>query len=498
MTRVPSIRIRAVDDRPARADGRFVLYWMTSCRRLGWNFALERAVEWAEQLRRPLAIVEVLGCAGRWRNDRHHAFVLQGMADNRRRAAAAPVCYRPYVESRAGESASLFAELAEQAAVVVTDDPAIAAPEHPDAFVHEAPARIEAVDSNGLLPLRAAAGAMATAVAFRRFLQKTLPDHLTDVPRADAFRGARLPPAGSTRGELARCLPDAEERLLAADRAALGRLPIDHSVEPVATPGGELAARRVLERFVAERLARYADERNQPDREATSGLSPYLRHGHLSAFEVFDTVARREGWSPTRLSAKRDGRRAGWWGMSASAEAFLDQSVTWRELGYNFCATRDDFDRYGSLPSWARKTLADHAGDPRPVVYQLDELDAAATHDPIWNAAQTQLRREGIIHNYLRMLWGKKILEWTAGPEEALDVMIELNNRYSIDGCDPNSYSGVFWTLGRYDRPWGPERPIFGKVRYMSSDNTARKLRLDGYLARFGRESDDRPAVHRM
>jgi deoxyribodipyrimidine photo-lyase len=171
--------------------------------------------------------------------------------------------------------------------------------------------------------------------------------------------------------------------------------------------------------------------------------------------------------------------------MSPSAEGFLDQAVTWRELGFNFCSRRDDYDRFESLPDWAKTTLARHAADPRTEVYDLDTFSASATHDPLWNAAQTQLRREGRIHNYMRMLWGKKILEWTRSPEEAAEIMIALNDRYALDGRDPNSYSGIFWVLGRYDRPWGPERPIFGTVRYMSSANTARKFDVRGYLRRY-------------
>jgi deoxyribodipyrimidine photo-lyase len=171
--------------------------------------------------------------------------------------------------------------------------------------------------------------------------------------------------------------------------------------------------------------------------------------------------------------------------MSASAEAFLDELITWRELGYNFCSRRDDHDRFASLPAWARATLGKHSSDPSAHVYTLDQFEAARTHDPLWNAAQTQLLREGRIHNYLRMLWGKKILEWTASPQDALDVMIELNNKYGVDGRDPNSYSGIFWVLGRYDRPWGPERPIFGTVRYMTSGSAMRKLRVRGFLARY-------------
>ena len=172
--------------------------------------------------------------------------------------------------------------------------------------------------------------------------------------------------------------------------------------------------------------------------------------------------------------------------MCDGAERFLDQLITWRELGYNMCSKRKDYADFDSLPEWARETLQKHAPDPRPHVYSMADFEAARTSDPLWNAAQRQLVREGRIQNYLRMVWGKKILEWSPSPREALAIMIELNDKYALDGRDPNSYSGIFWTLGRYDRPWAPERPIFGKVRYMSSRNTERKLRLRNYLERYG------------
>ncbi len=167
------------------------------------------------------------------------------------------------------------------------------------------------------------------------------------------------------------------------------------------------------------------------------------------------------------------------------AEAFIDQLITWREIGFNMSSRERNYDRYESLPEWALKTLAEHASDRRPWVYSLDQFERAETHDPLWNAAQRQLVEEGIIHNYMRMLWGKKILHWTSHPREALSIMIELNNKYALDGRDPNSYSGIFWTLGRYDRAWGPERPIFGKVRYMTSESTANKWNVKNYLKKY-------------
>ena len=173
--------------------------------------------------------------------------------------------------------------------------------------------------------------------------------------------------------------------------------------------------------------------------------------------------------------------------MSEAAESFVDELVTWREVGWGFCYHEAEYDSYESLPGWAVETLEEHADDEREHLYTFEELDEARTHDEIWNAAQRQLVHDGVIHNYLRMLWGKNILAWSEHPREALDTMIELNNRYALDGRDPNSYSGIFWVLGRFDRGW-PEREVFGKVRPMTSRSTRRKVELDRYLERWGEQ----------
>ena len=273
-------------------------------------------------------------------------------------------------------------------------------------------------------------------------------------------------------------------KLLAANRG-LGSFPLDHSVAPAETVGGSRAGDAVLRSFLESKLPIYESDRNQPEKEATSGLSPYLHFGHVSVHEVFDELTRLAEWTPGQVAEKATGSNTGWWGTSAEVESFLDELITWRELGYNMCWQRNDYDQYDSLPDWVRRTLAEHAGDHRPHIYSLDQFEAAKTHDELWNAAQRQLVREGRIHNYLRMLWGKKIFEWSATPRASLDIMIELNNKYALDGRNPNSYSGIFWVLGRYDRAWGPERPIFGKIRYMTSENTARKVKVKNYLEKY-------------
>jgi deoxyribodipyrimidine photo-lyase len=484
---VPSLRIRPVNPGPVRAEGMFVLYWMVAHRRVGWNFALDRALEWVRDIGRPLVILESLRVDYPWASDRLHRFVLDGMADTAGRLLRTGVRYYPYVEPSPGAGRGLLPALAEHAAVCVTDDfPAFMLPRMVAAAGRRLPVRLEAVDSNGLLPLRAADRAFPTAHSFRRFLQRSLGRHLDEWPAADPLARRRLPALRELPREVTSRWPPAAAALLHGDPAALAALPIDHSVGAVETRGGTVEARRLLTRFVQAPLGRYLEDRNHPDAEATSGLSPYLHFGHISAHEVFARVARPERWSPASLIARATGSRSGWWGMSAPTEAFLDQLVTWRELGFNMCAHREDYEAFESLPAWALRTLAKHARDRRPLRYTATELERGETHDALWNAGQRQLVREGRLHNYIRMLWGKKILEWSARPEDALAIMIELNNRYGLDGRDPNSYSGIFWVLGRYDRPWGPERPIFGTVRYMSSENTGRKVRVREYLRRYG------------
>lgn len=489
MEPVPSIRITVRNAADIRGDGAFVLYWMIAFRRTRWNFALQRAVEWSIRLHKPLLVFEPLRAGYRWASARIHRFVIDGMADQAARLAGLErrgVGYFPYVEPAPGAGRGLLAALAARACIVVTDEfPCFFLPRMVSRAAADLAVRLEQVDSNGLLPLRAAHRAFPTAHTFRRFLQAELRAHLARRPLADPLAGLALPPLEALPDAVLRRWPPAPSALLDGSGQMLAGLPIDHAVAPVGRRGGERAAQACLREFLDHRLARYAEEANDPGADARSGLSPYLHFGHISAHEAFAELMARENWTPERLGERPGGSRRGWWGASAAAEAWLDQLVTWRELGFNTAAYLEDYDRYGSLPAWARATLEAHAGDRRRHVYSLADLAAARTHDPLWNAAQTQLLREGGIHNYLRMLWGKKILEWTPSPQDALDAMIELNNRYAVDGRDPNSYSGIFWVLGRYDRPWGPERPVFGTVRYMSSQNTQRKFRLEDYLRKY-------------
>lgn len=484
---IDELRYRQLNDQPLDSDGDYVLYWMVAQRRLRWNFALQRAIELAEECGKPLLILEAVRSDYGWASDRMHRFILQGMVANRAQAAGSKAGYYAYVEPEPGAGSGLLAKFAKRACAIVSDDfPCFFIPRMLSLTARRTPVLFEAVDSNGLLPMRAADRVFPTAYAFRRFLQKQLPDFMLDFPAADPLEELDLPefdrlPRG-IRKEWPEFKADEDQQI----DELLQSLPIDHSVGRAVMDGGAAAAEETLETFLNDRLARYADDRNQPDEEVASGLSPYLHFGHISAHEVFARIIQRENWMPSQLASHSKGSREGWWGMSREAESFLDELITWRELGFNMCWQQSDYDQYESLPEWARTTMEEHQDDDRPHQYSLEEFDAAETHDELWNAAQNQLVTEGRMHNYLRMLWGKKIFEWSASPRDALKTMIQLNNRYAVDGRDPNSYSGIFWCLGRYDRAWGPERPIFGKIRYMSSDNTARKLKVKPYLKRYG------------
>jgi deoxyribodipyrimidine photo-lyase len=270
--------------------------------------------------------------------------------------------------------------------------------------------------------------------------------------------------------------PRARFRLAAKDRprsrpiepaALIRELPLDRSAHPIdGVRAGTAAGLAELDDFVRRRLRHYADRKNRPEfTDGTSRLSAYLHFGHLGPRAV--ALAVRKARAPKRAQ-----------------DAFLEELVVRRELAVNFVARNPDYDRYVGFPAWARRTLEQHRADERPTIYTEAELERAATHDLLWNAAQVEMMTTGRMHGYLRMYWAKKILEWSPSAADAQGVAIRLNDRYLLDGRDPNGYANIAWAIGgRHDRPWIP-RPIFGTVRYMSEASTARKFDSRAYIAR--------------
>ena len=260
--------------------------------------------------------------------------------------------------------------------------------------------------------------------------------------------------------------------------------PCDRSVEPVANAGGRQRGLHLLHDFLDHGLGQYS-ERSDVSQDIASSLSPYLHWGQISVWDMlFGALATESAWNIDALATNKQGSRLGFWPVSEATQLFFDELISWRELSYSSAWLEKDFTLYSSLPSWAQETLAEHAEDPRPYSYSLEQLAAGETHDEHWNAAQRQLRETGLIHNYMRMIWGKNVMLWQQ-PEQAWDTLVELNNRYALDGRNPNSWSGIGWVFGRYDHPW-QERPVIGTVRAMGIAAAKRHGDVKAYLARWG------------
>ena len=492
-------RVRELNQLPRNPDGEFVLYWMTACRRYHHNAALERCIQIALEMEKPLLIVEPVSIRHRWSSDRILTFFAQGLLDNNAIFEAKGLSYVPWVETHKETGNGLFRRLSRKSCAVVIDNyPTYLPRDIMDRASEICLVGLEAVDSNGILPMDLAEDAHLTAYSFRKHMQRNLTEALGTLPVHDSMASLEHDLRvdknliESTFESIGIEMTPYEWIWRVAQGGTIGAeacqpLSIDHEVSPVESErGGRFAALIKLQEFFESGLNRYDTGRNDVDDSASSGLSPWFHFGHLSTIEVVLGVFERCKWDPSMISIEDTGRgsRSGWWGLSEAHESFLDQIITWRELGFNFANFREDHMSIHSIPDWAKKSLRAHASDERQS-YSFDDIENARTDDEIWNAAQRQLLNTGHIHNYLRMLWGKRILEWAPGPEIAAEWMIEINDRWALDGRDPNSYTGIFWVLGRHDRAWGPERPIFGKVRYMSSKNTRKKLALETYLERW-------------
>ena len=489
-------RVRSCNQNPLNSDGKYILYWMIANRRFNCNAALEYAAEMAVQHNVPLLVLEEISTSHKFSNDRICTFMVQGMLENIRIFEENNIRYIPWVETPLSGHKGKLHELSQEAVMIITDDfPTY----YPLKAVRNASRstnrRMVAVDSNGVFPMSWTDRAYPTAHGFRRFVHLRFVECMETWPQ---FHPIPKDEDLSMKDELFEQLSsDWDIKVTpfewlwrvgengSSGREALSTINIDHSIPAVSqSQGGRSTAVRMLHEFLSNRLHRYADDRNAVSNPATSGLSPWLHFGHISTIEIVQEILQSNGWDPETIQMPRKGSREGWWNLDRAVEGFLDQIITWRELGFNNAHHIPEHDSYESLPNWAQTTLLEHASDER-MQYTFDQIKEADTHDEIWNAAQRQLIRDGIIHNYLRMLWGKRILEWAPSPQIAAEWMIQLNDSFALDGRDPNSYTGIFWVLGRHDRAWGPERAIFGKIRYMSSANTRRKFDLKPYLQEF-------------
>jgi len=435
-------RLNRLEDRPGP-----VICWMSRDQRVRHNWALLFACRKANQLGQPLEVLFTLAPAFLGAPMRHYDFMFRGLRE---------------VESELRNMGVPFTVLYGEPGVTLPDYAAkrnagaVVADFSPLKLVrgwkHEVTPRLSCtlyeVDAHNIVPCWLASPKQEYAArTIRPKLNTIRCEFLTDFPEPEPrYQPGTLPPHVSW---------DKLETLLRVDR----------SIEAV--PGlepGEAAAETKLRGFVNQRLNRYSDERNDPNSGAVSGLSPYLHFGQLSAQHAALEAARSDA-------------------SEANREAFIEELFIRRELSENYCYYNDRYDSFDGVPEWAKATLMKHFDDRRDALYTPEQFERAQTHDPLWNAAQTQLLETGIIHGYMRMYWAKKILEWSPSPAAAFDIAIMLNDRYALDGRDPNGYTGVAWSIGGvHDRPWA-ERPVYGTIRYMNSNGCARKFDVNRYIA---------------
>jgi len=488
MKNINSYRVFKRNQNEPNPDGEYVLYWMQINRRFQYNFALEYAVGWANKLGKPLLILEAFSCDYPWATDRSHTFMMQGMKEHLDYATDQDLNYVSFVEQEAGQYEKLLKNLASNASLLVTDEyPVFIMRKRNEEYPKEMEIPYITVDSNGLIPLGLTDKDPYSAYFFRKIMQKNFIEAYTNPPKKNPLDELENRQRVDVPEENFENIPDAEDALNDI-QGFISKLNIDHSVKPIDWQGGRSAALGMMGQFIKDGLKVYDEKRNDPDEQKTSQLSPWLHFGKISEYEIVKAVLEYQpkGWDLDKITFNK-GSTGGFFNGDPNVDGFLDEVITWREVGFHFAHHRPDYDQVNSLPDWVQKTMDEHRDDPREWIYSYDELKNSQTHDEIWNAAQTQLREEGIIHNYLRMLWGKKVIEWTPDYETAAQYLIDLNNTYAIDGRDPNSYSGIFWCLGRFDRAW-QERPIFGKLRYMTSESTRKKVKLKQYLNRYGNQ----------
>ncbi len=448
----PRVTVRR-DGRPG-AGGDCVVYWMQRAQRGVDNPALDVAIAAANELQRPIAVFFGLHPKYPNANLRHYAFLVEGLEETKRRieGRGAAFVFRPYPE----HDLLRFCDEVKPCLVVGDENPM----REPEGWRRSAAEKLVVpfwtVDADVVVPSKLFPKEEYAARTIRPKLDKLLPIflHPPDNPRA-RYRWSEHDRPGSREIVPARLLD---------------QLPLDRSAAPVSQfKSGTAEGLRQLRRFINQRLADYETARNQPQAAGTSELSAYLHFGQLGPLTI--ALAVREADAPETAKA-----------------AFLEELIVRRELAINYVARNPRYDCLAGCPDWGRKTLAEHAADLRPYRYREAQLEAAETHDPLWNAAQLEMVVTGRMHGYLRMYWAKKILEWTAGPEDAFGIAVRLNDRYELDGRDPNGYTGIAWAIGgKHDRPWGPQRPVFGLIRYMSAQGCARKFDVQAYIERVKR-----------
>lgn len=443
-----------------RPDGDFVLCWLHHAVRGHENPVLDTAVHLANEIEKPVLVYQGLGGKHRYNSDRHHTFIMEGARDLQAELRPRGIAYAFHLPRDPRPPGPLRA-LAKRSCLVVTEDfPAPPFPRWTRKLAEQSGRAVLAVDGACLMPIRSLGQRHTRAFKFRdaanRAWSSVIADEWSDVePHIEPLE-LDLDDLGFESIDFT----DANIAELAAD------CEIDHGVPPVGrVRGGSAAGYQRWHEFQEQHLGRYDRRRNDAaDMEAVSGLSPYIHYGHVSPFRI------------AREANERGGN---------GAEKLLDELLVWRELAFNFClhTPEKQLESLAALPDWASQTLKDHATDERAAVHSWETLARGTTGSHLWDLAQRSLIQNGELHNNLRMTWGKAIAAWSRSPDTSLRNLIDLNHRFALDGSDPNSYGGLLWCLGQFDRPFSPEQPVLGSVRGRSVEEHAERLSPERYTA---------------
>jgi deoxyribodipyrimidine photo-lyase len=469
--------------------GSYVLYWMQQSKRVIHNPALAYAVEQANAMKLPLVALFVVPDILPESNRRNYQFGMDGLANTITAMEANQIEFFIVL----GNMLETVERWVRKAALLVTDTGYLRIYQNwNDLIAMKADCKMVRIEGDVLIPVEQVYHKEAyNAKILRNRIYSLLPDFDSSLVTT-AKAEVKLP--DDIRKELTE-ISNRHGDILADNSALKQSLSrqietflkkVDHTVNPTKVfRGGYDEAVKHLRHFTDELLADYYQNRNNPAVDYQSNLSPYLHYGQISIREVLKTVfaslelTRVEFFHlvfTVKPGQHKDNRVNG-------ALEFFEEAVVRRELGVNFCHFNDDYDQYNGIPKWARETLREHSSDHRPYLYDLPALEKAETHDPYWNAAQQEMLKTGKMHGYMRMYWGKKLIEWCREPEEAFQIAIYLNNKYQLDGRDPNSYAGVAWCFGKHDRAW-PPFPVYGTVRTMTENGLKRKYDIQKYIDR--------------
>jgi deoxyribodipyrimidine photo-lyase len=437
-------RIKFLNDKKF-GNNKYIIYWMQQSQRTDYNHALEYSISKSNKYEKPLIVYFGLTENFPNANIRHYKFMIEGLKEVKKTLENRRIKF--LLKQKSPEKGAI--ELSENACTIITDRGYLKIQRVWRKKVAEKiKCPLIQIESDVVVPVEITSNKEEYSAATLRHKIKDKYDKFLIPFKKEKYKQSYV-----------------EKELGSIDIAEILKDKINKSVKQVDNYiGGTNQAIKHLNLFLKEKIDNYPEKRNDPNLNFVSNLSPYLHFGQISPLKIALSVLEKK---------------------STGQKAFLDELIVRKELSINFVYYNPFYESYNCLPDWSKKTLKKHEKDKREYIYCLDELENAETHDPYWNAAQKQMIKEGKMHGYMRMYWGKKILEWSKKPEKAFETALYLNNKYELDGRDPNGYAGVAWCFGKHDRPWA-KRPIFGNIRYMNANGLKRKFDIEKYSKKYG------------